>query len=105
MSDYNEIILKVMTSLNVPKEHAEQLVAEAMRDPELFKRRQELIERLREQQKKDVKVKGIQLRQNSAPVGRNAPCPCGSGKKFKKCCFKPRTMGAVVHWEPNKDES
>lgn len=22
----------------------------------------------------------------SAPVGRNAPCPCGSGRKFKKCC-------------------
>jgi len=21
-------------------------------------------------------------------VGRNAPCPCGSGKKFKKCCLK-----------------
>jgi len=20
-------------------------------------------------------------------VGRNAPCPCGSGKKFKKCCL------------------
>lgn len=19
---------------------------------------------------------------------RNAPCPCGSGKKYKKCCFK-----------------
>ncbi|HYL81995.1 MAG TPA: SEC-C metal-binding domain-containing protein [Candidatus Acidoferrum sp.] len=19
-------------------------------------------------------------------VGRNEPCPCGSGKKFKKCC-------------------
>jgi hypothetical protein len=19
-------------------------------------------------------------------VGRNVPCPCGSGKKFKKCC-------------------
>ncbi|HUG81139.1 MAG TPA: PBPRA1643 family SWIM/SEC-C metal-binding motif protein [Bryobacterales bacterium] len=19
-------------------------------------------------------------------VGRNAPCPCGSGRKFKKCC-------------------
>jgi uncharacterized protein YecA (UPF0149 family) len=19
-------------------------------------------------------------------VGRNAPCPCASGKKFKKCC-------------------
>ena len=20
-------------------------------------------------------------------VGRNDPCPCGSGLKFKKCCF------------------
>jgi len=23
-------------------------------------------------------------------VGRNDPCPCGSGKKFKKCCLKNR---------------
>jgi len=22
------------------------------------------------------------------PVGRNDPCPCGSGKKYKKCCMK-----------------
>ncbi|MCQ3830292.1 SEC-C domain-containing protein [Microbulbifer elongatus] len=21
-------------------------------------------------------------------VGRNDPCPCGNGKKFKKCCGK-----------------
>ena len=27
--------------------------------------------------------------QRAAPkVGRNDPCPCGSGKKFKKCCEK-----------------
>lgn len=29
---------------------------------------------------------------NSMPkekkVGRNDPCPCGSGKKYKKCCGK-----------------
>jgi preprotein translocase subunit SecA len=24
----------------------------------------------------------------STKVGRNDPCPCGSGKKFKKCCGK-----------------
>jgi hypothetical protein len=24
-------------------------------------------------------------------VGRNDPCPCGSGKKFKKCCYKKGT--------------
>jgi uncharacterized protein YecA (UPF0149 family) len=21
-------------------------------------------------------------------VGRNAPCPCGSGEKYKNCCLK-----------------
>lgn len=26
------------------------------------------------------------LTQKSAKVGRNDPCPCGSGKKYKKCC-------------------
>ena len=24
--------------------------------------------------------------QRSSKVGRNDPCPCGSGKKYKKCC-------------------
>lgn len=27
-------------------------------------------------------------RYNGVKVGRNDPCPCGSGKKFKKCCGK-----------------
>jgi uncharacterized protein len=27
------------------------------------------------------------LHQEALPVGRDAPCPCGSGKKFKKCCL------------------
>jgi uncharacterized protein YecA (UPF0149 family) len=24
---------------------------------------------------------------NNDKVGRNDPCPCGSGKKYKHCCF------------------
>ncbi|WP_049664822.1 AsnC family protein [Bacillus sp. FJAT-27231] len=28
-------------------------------------------------------------------VGRNEPCPCGSGKKFKKCCG--RIEGSAIH--------
>jgi uncharacterized protein len=26
---------------------------------------------------------------HSTKVGRNAPCPCGSGKKYKRCCGSP----------------
>ncbi len=29
----------------------------------------------------------VQARQTPR-VGRNAPCPCGSGKKFKRCCLR-----------------
>ena len=25
--------------------------------------------------------------QSEPKVGRNDPCPCGSGKKYKKCCL------------------
>ncbi len=28
------------------------------------------------------------VRRQTDKVGRNAPCPCGSGKKYKKCCGK-----------------
>ncbi|MBO4301249.1 MAG: SEC-C domain-containing protein [Desulfovibrio sp.] len=39
-------------------------------------------------------VKGEALRfeashRESPKVGRNDPCPCGSGKKYKKCCGAP----------------
>jgi len=27
-------------------------------------------------------------RRAEAKVGRNDPCTCGSGKKFKQCCLK-----------------
>lgn len=27
------------------------------------------------------------FRRESPKVGRNDPCPCGSGKKHKKCCL------------------
>jgi preprotein translocase subunit SecA len=26
-------------------------------------------------------------------IGRNVPCPCGSGKKFKRCCLQYMAVG------------
>ena len=31
-------------------------------------------------------VAPAQFQRETPKVGRNDPCPCGSGKKFKKCC-------------------
>ncbi len=43
-------------------------------------------------QQQEAAIAGTQRREKLEPikaaarVGRNDPCPCGSGKKFKKCC-------------------
>jgi len=34
-----------------------------------------------------VSAKAAPYRRSILHVGRNDPCPCGSGKKFKKCCL------------------
>jgi len=35
-------------------------------------------------------------------IARNAPCPCGSGKKYKKCCLKdkPKERDVYPLWGP-----
>ena len=35
-----------------------------------------------------------------AKVGRNAPCPCGSGKKYKKCCLLRKDGKTQTDVEP-----
>ena len=32
-------------------------------------------------------------------IGRNEPCPCGSGKKFKKCCYSGETRWLKMRTE------
>jgi hypothetical protein len=36
----------------------------------------------------DGSVRGTTFKKRYTDVGRNDPCPCGSGKKFKKCCME-----------------
>jgi hypothetical protein len=35
--------------------------------------------------------------------GRNDPCPCGSGKKYKKCCYLTGQNKAVKHYIESPD--
>ncbi len=56
-------------------------------------RREEEVQKIEEKQRKDyVMSRGedtpapATIRRETAKVGRNDPCPCGSGKKYKKCC-------------------
>lgn len=51
--------------------------------PEAIKNIQEFGEHMDKRRKGEL-VHDKQVR--SSKIGRNEPCPCGSGKKYKKCC-------------------
>jgi len=36
----------------------------------------------------EAETKKDPVKRTQKKIGRNAPCPCGSGKKYKKCCGK-----------------
>jgi preprotein translocase subunit SecA len=63
----------------------------------LFKiqiQREEDVERISKREKQQrmqlgrgpSEEKGPTIRRTGKKVGRNEPCPCGSGKKYKQCC-------------------
>ena len=56
---------------------------------------EKVVQRPMQEQKKNIKAnatpveKGSQtVRRTTKQIGRNDPCPCGSGKKYKNCCGK-----------------
>jgi preprotein translocase subunit SecA len=45
---------------------------------------------LRKQSSQTESVKTVKNTDRFSNVGRNDPCPCGSGKKYKKCCLNKK---------------
>jgi len=75
-----EIILSVK---EITPEFTKMLV-EFLNNSRLYSNRGYTPNELREQ----FGARSIQPVRTTEKVGRNDPCPCGSGKKYKKCCGK-----------------
>ena len=45
----------------------------------------------RKRRREEAGVAVEQYKRDTKKIGRNDPCPCGSGKKYKKCCGKGKT--------------
>jgi hypothetical protein len=45
-------------------------------------------------------VHEINARERQMKTGRNDPCPCGSGKKYKHCCLAAATVPAAAPGDP-----
>ena len=72
------------------------LVESVKRDATRYLYRVEVAETKRRAKPRTVTTSGPRKagRAKSKKVGRNAPCPCGSGRKAKKCSETPDCLGA-----------
>ena len=66
---------------------------------EYEKRKLEMVERMRQRLQLSAPAKTTQAKPRTferkmPKVGRNDPCPCGSGKKYKKCHGAPQRQTA-----------
>ena len=56
--------------------------------------RQKIADRLKKREERWGRIlnggvpKSVKPYKREKKIGRNEPCPCGSGKKYKKCCGK-----------------
>ena len=51
-------------------------------------RREKELEQLNMVSSDDTGDAHVEQRRVDEKIGRNDPCTCGSGKKYKKCCMK-----------------
>lgn len=68
-------------------EQSEEKKAKIRTDMEKFKK---IIDKMEKQNFENKKPKKI---------GRNDPCPCGSGKKYKRCCIDKATNNFIISQE------
>ena len=60
-------------------------------DEKISKYKTDRIEWLKQEERRDIEQgigERIKVIRQADGVSRNGPCPCGSGKKYKRCCGK-----------------
>lgn len=80
---------KVLTSIFDRYQEAMTWHSYRMRYDEDYKKRNTYPDRSKETGENSLPsvTQSLPFRRSEKKIGRNEPCPCGSGKKYKKCCM------------------
>ena len=76
-----ELIMKVQIQMQTPEEAAAE---NARRLKQLQAKNDKQLKEKRSLEK-EAQKKAATVKRNAPKIGRNDPCPCGSGKKYKNC--------------------
>ena len=83
--------INLAARLRAQKKQAEQAgraQQNSYRPPSEISGKTEVTSREQDESAENPVIPTYTLRNEAAPPRPNAPCPCGSGKKYKKCCGK-----------------
>ena len=85
--------MKMKMKIKIKPKKAEKQATNKEILEEGIERQEEEVKEMREKQQQDYmmsrgedQAESKTIRHQKDKVGRNDPCPCGSGKKYKKCC-------------------
>ncbi len=75
-------ILNKNVNISGPADEDQSLIGQLKKNANAQARAQQ------EKEQENVELPKITIRRDEPKIGRNDPCPCGNGKKYKKCCGK-----------------
>ena len=75
--DVTKILLNISRTENLERKETVRITNQAL---------QNAVNELNNNVKESRSKSNEPIKNNEPTVGRNAPCPCGSGKKYKNCC-------------------
>ena len=83
---YDYQLDKIIEIEYISEENAEEIIEKLKEfDKDIFKKRHVALKR---ELRHSLHNKFFKNKRSSRKIGRNEPCPCGSGKKYKKCCLE-----------------
>lgn len=87
------VSVKIRTNPVESPRHARR-VQESHSSVEQFNERARNQMQMARDSKENGNVSPVQVIRNAPKVGRNDPCPCGSGKKYKNCCGRNQSFNS-----------
>ena len=72
---------------NIPEDFGLLYTKEAEYQMEMIKQYDDWRYSYLSKKEREADIKPIRNSKDNPKIGRNELCPCGSGKKYKRCCF------------------
>ena len=72
---------------NIPEDFGLLYTKEAEYQMEMIKQYDDWLYSHLSKKEREADIKPIRNSKDNPKIGRNELCPCGSGKKYKRCCF------------------